>query len=148
MNNNRHFGKEFRQVSNLFARFAEANAVKEGVTFSQGRLLHYISLKKDGSIRQKDIENEFKIRGSSATEMLQKLEKNGFIERIEDKEDKRSKTIHITEKGEQAENRIFQTICMYENKIKEGISMEEIDFFFDIMSKLKANLENILEEDI
>ncbi|MDO5027233.1 MAG: MarR family transcriptional regulator [Tissierellia bacterium] len=147
-NNARHLGKELRQVLNLFARLAEARAVKMGITFSQGRLLHYISLKKDGSIRQKDIEYEFNIRGSSATEMLQKLEKNGYIERSEDEEDKRSKLIHITQKGRDTEKTIYQNIRSFEKQIRDGLSQEEVDLFFDVVEKIKTNLENILEEDI
>lgn len=145
---NKHFGKELRQVVNLFSRLVETKASKEGVIFVQGRLLHYISTKKNGSMCQKDIEKEFYIRGSSATEMLQKLEKNGFIERVEDENDKRSKRIHITNKGKEIEKKIFGSICEFEKDIKEGISQEEIEVFFNVIYKLKDNLQEILKEDI
>lgn len=145
---NKHFGKELRQVVNLFSRFVETKASEEGVTFVQGRFLHYISTKHEGGICQKDVEKEFNIRRSSATEMLQKLEKNGLIERIEDEEDKRSKRIHITEKGEKIENKIFGSICEFEKEIKKGISPEEIEVFFGVISKLKVNLQEFLKEDI
>lgn len=145
---NKHFGKELRQVVNLISRFVESKANEEGVTFVQGRFLHYISSKKQGSICQKDIEKEFDIRRSSATEMLQKLEKNGLIERIEDDKDKRSKRIHITDKGREIEKTIFGFICEFEKQIKKGISSEEINVFFEVISKIKLNLENVFKEEI
>lgn len=146
--NKKHIGKEMKQIFNLLSRFAESKANEEGVTFVQGRILHYIRFQGQGLICQKDIEKEFNIRGSSATEMLKKLEKYKLIERVEDENDKRSKNIHITANGAETEAKIFAGLCEFENAMKKGISEEEISIFHEVLDKLKDNLIEITEEGL
>lgn len=144
----KHIGREMRQVINLISRFVESKAIEEGVTFVQGRLLHFIRVQDQGLICQKDIEKEFNIRGSSATEMLKKLEKYKLIERVEDENDKRSKKIHITDKGIEVDQKIFAGLCKFEDTIKTGIDQEDLEVFFKVLDQLKNNLKNIKQEDI
>lgn len=144
----KHIGKEMKQVFNLLTRFLESKANEEGVTFVQGRLLHFIRVQDEGLICQKDIEKEFNIRGSSATEMLKKLEKYQLIERVEDENDKRSKKIHITEKGIELEKKIFSNLCEFEGKLREGISQDDLANFFEVLEILKNNLTKITKEDV
>ena len=51
-----------------------------GLTTMQNRILHYILMKSlERPVYQKDIEKEFRISKSTVTEVLQLMEKNGFI---------------------------------------------------------------------
>ena len=74
-------------------------------------VLHYIlfqSLKKD--IYQKDIEKEFQIRRSTATGILQLLEKNGFVIRETVEWDARLKKLVPTAKAEGVREEILSNI--------------------------------------
>ena len=75
-------GRLISMVSHQMKRQRRLPETESGLTNMQRLILHYIlfqSLERD--IYQKDIEREFKIRRSSATGILQLLEKHGFIRR-------------------------------------------------------------------
>ena len=65
-----------------------------GLTTMQNRVLHYILARTlENPVYQKDIEKEFKVSKSTVTEILQLMEKNGFIIRKSSKRDGRKKRI-------------------------------------------------------
>ena len=73
-------GRLINKISHQLKRQMCFHQEESELTNMQKRVLHYIlfqSLKKD--IYQKDIEKEFQIRRSTATGILQLLEKNGFL---------------------------------------------------------------------
>lgn len=56
-----------------------------GISGAQGNILNYILVESQNrSVYQKDIEQEFGLRPSTATETLKSLEKNGLIKRETD----------------------------------------------------------------
>ena len=61
-------------------------------------------------VYQKDIEEEFRIRKSTATGILQLMEKNGFISRESSKKDARLKRIVPTPKAEALRPEILEHI--------------------------------------
>ena len=75
-------GRLINMISHQLKRQMCFHEEESELTNMQKRVLHYIlfqSMNKD--IYQKDIEKEFKIRRSTASGILQLLEKNGFVTR-------------------------------------------------------------------
>ena len=143
-NQRRHIGRNIREVLNMFRRNIEYAANESGITVVQGRLLHYINVTgKNKEVYQKDIETEFNIRRSSASEMLQKLENKGLIVRLADPKDKRVKKIILTNRGEKLENTVFSQVCNYEKELVKDIPEENIDIFLEVLDSIKNNLEKI-----
>lgn len=142
----KHLGKELKEVLNLLKRNLEKSSTNLDISPGQGRILNYIKCQNDSDVYQKDIEEEFNIRSSSATQLLQKLEKKGMIVRVENKLDKRSKLIKITQAGSEASDEIFSYICRLEEDLIGGFSDEEIENFYATLEKMKVNLEKKLEE--
>ena len=52
------------------------------------------------------------------------------------------KKIVLTEKAVRLHNCIAEDIEKRENKLRKGLTDEEIEAFFSIIQKLKANMEN------
>ena len=66
----------------------------------QNRVLHYLLAHiPETPVYQKDIEREFRVSKSTVTEILQLMEKNGFIVRESSRRDGRMKRILPTEKS-------------------------------------------------
>lgn len=144
---NKYIGKEVKEFSNLLSRITELNSNEQGITFSQGRFLHFIKvLTMRGPLYQKDLEGELGIRPSSATEMTKKLEALSLIVRKDDERDKRSKVIDLTDKGREVEKAIFSRLCKLEKEMARGISTEDLQVFFDVLDRLKANLFELGKE--
>lgn len=143
MEDKKHIGFEINCVSHLLKREID-NAInekgKEKLTGIQGFVISYISRNSDKDIFQRDIENEFKIRRSTATAILQLMEKNGLIKREPFEKDQRLKKIALTEKSVKRNQLVTEEIEKLENKLYSGLSNREIDDFFKIMDKIKTNI--------
>lgn len=146
-------GKEFGSIMNLLKRHLSAfDANEDGAissqdnafTAKQGLVLGYIAKKncEGKDVFQKDIEKEFSIRRSTATGILQLLEKNGFVVRESVKEDARLKKLVLTEKAKQRQKRFVEYLDEITTIAFDGVSEEELQILESIMNKVKKNLED------
>lgn len=144
MCNNKHVGFQIRIVSNLIKRDIDnliTDKFNVNITRIQGWIIDYINRNKDKDIFQKDIEEEFSIRRSTATIILKSMEKNNLITRNSVNYDARLRKIELTEKAIDINKNFRNIIDEFEEKIIQGLSKEELDTFFDILEKIKMNLE-------
>ena len=120
-------GRLINKISHQLKRQMCFHQEESELTNMQKRVLHYIlfqSLKKD--IYQKDIEKEFQIRRSTATGILQLLEKNGFVIRETVEWDARLKKLVPTAKAEGVREEILSNIRYMETILKQGISQGDM----------------------
>ena len=68
-------------------------------SFERERVLDVIGNYEDG-VRQKTLTEELRINPSSVSEMITKLENDGYVKRTVDPTDKRATLIRLTELGE------------------------------------------------
>ena len=143
MNRKKHIGFEMRRISNLIKRNID-NAMSgkkfEKLTGMQGRVIGYLYHNMNKEIFQKDIENEFSIRRSTATAMLQTMEKHGHIKRVSVESDARLKRIILTETAKKRHKIFEREIERVENSVLESISPDEADTLFELLDKIKSNL--------
>ena len=133
-------GKVINKISNRLRRRSVALQEKLGMSGAQGNILNYILV--DGRKRpvyQKDIEKEFGLRPSTATEALKNLEAKGLICRISEKQDGRLKRIELTSKAEEIRHLITSEIAESENLLLKGITEEERRIFIEIGKKMLKN---------
>lgn len=90
-------------------------------TRGQGRILAMLKIQPE--IATKDLAYLLGIRQQSLNELLNKLEKNGYVERKPSKNDKRVMIVHLTEKGKQIHQpetdyqKIFD--CLLPNELQQ-----------------------------
>ena len=135
-------GKVINKISKRLRRRSVALQEKLGMSGAQGNILNYILV--DGRKRpvyQKDIEKEFGLRPSTATEALKNLEAKGLICRISEKQDGRLKRIELTSKAEEIRHLITSEIAESENLLLKGITEEERRIFIEIGKKMLKNLD-------
>ena len=80
----RMIGARIKSLSNLLKRQVDQSMSEIGIeplTGMQGRIVGYLGHHQDQDVFQRDIEEEFQIRRSTATGILQLLEKKGLLER-------------------------------------------------------------------
>ena len=129
-------------LSNQIKRQFDSSASKTGVTGVQGRVLHYLlGQPRKQEIFQKDLEEEFNLRRSSATGILQLMEKNGYIERVPVEYDARLKKIVVPPKGLEASAAVDADIRYVESKLQDGLTEEELEIFRRAAKKMLRNLQ-------
>lgn len=142
-------GLEIKMLSNMIKRSIddgrtdeEREAIKE-ITGVQGWIIGYTFEKsKTQDVFQKDIEKAFNIRRSTATGILQLMEKKGYIQREQVQHDARLKKLTLTPKAIELHHVIMKRITEVEDKLKSGLSEGEIMFFFEVMEKIRKNMES------
>lgn len=142
MQKRKDIGRIIAIVSNQIKREFDAREPKLPFTGVQGRLLHFILLESESrDLFQKDLEDEFNLRRSTATGILQLMEKNGLLRREGVDYDARLKKIIVTDKGLEMKNLAIESILTIENKLKHGIPDAELQAFFATITKMSKNLE-------
>ena len=91
---------QIRRVDNLIFRkinqFARANGVEQA-TPMHGWIIEYLYRHREEQVFQRDIEREFSITRSTVTNILQLMERKGYIERQSVPQDARLKRLILTE---------------------------------------------------
>ena len=137
----KHIGMEIRILANMISRcLNEIGFSKEhnNLTGPQGLVLGYLCEHQNKDIFQKDIELTFNIRRSR---LLQCLESNGYIERVNVGYDARLKQIVLTNKAYEFSNTLEAHIQKLEKILVKDLDEQEINDLIRLMSKIKKNLE-------
>lgn len=138
-----HLGFQIRTLSNLISRKINqmVSEKEETLTAHQSWILDYLTLHKDQEIMQRDIEKNFSIRRSTASHMLQLMEKNGYIQRVFVPDDARMKKLIITKKGMQAQKRMKDRLCRFEEIFQSNISQKDLEYLKQLLKQLEKNLQ-------
>ena len=120
----KNIGMSFKVISNQIRRVMDKR-LEHNITNIQMFILGYIyENQNDKDIYQKDIEKLLNIRRSTTTEILNVMEKNNFVKRIESSDDKRKKIITLSDKGKYYVGEFEKSIFIVETEILKGISNE------------------------
>lgn len=85
------------------------------------------------------------IRRSTATLILQLMEKNALLTREPVEYDARLKKLELTPKAIAIYERIREKSIEVEERLCRGLSEEEVAFFFSIMDEIRRNLEAVVK---
>lgn len=128
----------FRRVAQLMHRGHHHHGEK-----MRPAQVHVLFMLKDKAfVTQKELMDWLAIRSGSLSELLAKLEQQGFIVRMRDERDKRGFVVMITDQGK-------ALVCEYEQRRREkteslfsALSVEERRQLLGILSKLAVAWEN------
>ena len=140
MKGERHVGGEIRVLSNLIKRCMDDGMPPE-TTGMQGWIIGFLHRNEDRDMFQRDVEAEFNIRRSTATGILQLMEKNGFLLREPVAYDARLKKLVLTPKALAVHEGVISRIRATEARITKDVTPEELEQFFANTAKFRRNLE-------
>lgn len=137
----RSVGRYVGKLSNKIRRRLGAFSFRGEFSPAEGRALHFILAQPpQEELFQKDIEEEYGLRPSSATELLKKMEKDGLIRREATDYDARLKRIIASEKAMSYQARVVEDLTRLEEDLTRGISKEDMEVFFRVIEKMLDNL--------
>lgn len=138
----RDYGAWINMLAHKVKKRMNAIFADAGVTGVQSMVLHYILLHyEQGPVFQRDIEEAFELSRSTATGILQLLEKNGIIRRENMPEDGRLKNLIPTDKAKELDASIHSGIQKIEEMLTEDLSVGQLQLFAEIMHKMSDNLD-------
>ena len=127
------------KLSNKLRRKFDMLSSRREFSGSQGRTLQFL-LAQTEDVFQKDIEEEYSIRPSTATELLKQMEKNGLITREPVPYDNRLKRIAVTEKALAYKEQVIDELTALEETLIKDIPQEKLRIFFEVIEKMMDNL--------
>jgi DNA-binding MarR family transcriptional regulator len=145
MKERNEIGFKVRILANLIKRDVEKSKSELGIDLPKGIngwAISYFFDNSDKDIFQKDFENEFSIRRSTASNILKTMEQNGFITRESVLSDARLKKIVLTEKAINIHKSVLKSINEREERLRQNLSDQEIETFLKITDKLIKNMED------
>ncbi|MGT2666745.1 MarR family winged helix-turn-helix transcriptional regulator [Streptococcus rifensis] len=127
------------QMESINEELAKKNDVQH-LSGPQGHVLLYLSKHRGDEIFVKDIEKELKISKSVASNLVKRMVKNGFIEIIPSKVDRRYKQVVLTREGA---DKIQPLKTFHEEMIQQifqGISWDDMKVVYQVVNQLKENI--------
>lgn len=135
---------QMRRVSNLIFRkinyYSRLNGV-EDVTPMHGWILGYLYHRREESVFQRDIEREFSITRSTVTNILQLMERKGYIRRCGVPQDARLKRLVLTEEGARVHERTILSLHQTDDFVTGLLTAEENAELLRLLNKLREGLE-------
>lgn len=137
-------GKELREIQQLLHQRMEANRIhhSQQLTHVQVHVLLYIYKAQD-KVFQKDIEKHLKVRRSTASQILNILEREEYLLRKRIEADGRMKEIVITNKTLSLIDEMDKHIEKTEKMLVKDVSSEDLKVFFSVIDQIKRNLEEV-----
>src|SRR5215217_3705715 len=123
-----------KQLSRAFEReLAEAGG-------SQPVWLILLALKQQRWRTQQDLAAAVGIEGPTLTHHLDGLEKGGLIDRSRDPDDRRAVRVELTDAGDELFHRLAEAAIGFDQRLRAGISDEELDAFRTVLARLRENV--------
>lgn len=121
-----------------WGRFAKSTGLSMP-QFSVMMQLHY-----RGACGMSRISEGYDITPAAASQLVDKLVQSGWIQRVEDPNDRRAKLLNLTEKGRKLIQRGMEERYRWVNELTEKLTSEEqiqISAALDIMTRAASDLE-------
>lgn len=131
-------GRLVKQANNAMNQEMNSFAQRYGLTGMQMSIIDFLTHFPGNSCDQHQIENEFGIKRSTTTVLLQRMAKKNLIERHPLPEDRRQKVVTLTAEGKKLSSDVSAYITQYEEKLKADFSKQDI-------SKIKQFLLTMIE---
>lgn len=117
-----------RNIAHLMSNLQDRCLNLYGLSNQQARILMYLSkhnIRGQRNVKRKDLEKFLNLKGSSVTSLMNGLEKNGFLERVQSENDARRKELSLTDKAKQLVQQMDIIFQATDNQLQEGMSEEE-----------------------
>ena len=121
-------------------QFLAAKLRETGVPLTPEQFMLIDLLWNQGEMSQQELADMMQKDKNSVTSLVDAIERKGFVVRRQNKTDRRSNTLVLTEKAELLKPGAKEKGISILDKILEGISEEELRAFLTTLRKLSTNM--------
>ncbi|QQY78842.1 MarR family transcriptional regulator [Keratinibaculum paraultunense] len=104
-------------------------------------------LNQEDGLSQKELANKLKIKPSTITVMLKRMEKANLIVRKKDDKDQRVSRVYLTEKGKKVCEDTIKVVKQIERECFKDFTEEEKETLKSLFLKMKNNIIDAFEEE-
>ncbi len=103
----------------------------------------FVVLKENGdSMTQKELEDYLDLSKSTLSGVLKTMEKNGFVEKVPSKTDRRVMVVTLTDEGNEKYSLAMEKFLELDRIVFEGLDDEEMAVFAKVLEKIRSNISS------
>ncbi|MBS4539032.1 winged helix-turn-helix transcriptional regulator [Clostridium sp. D2Q-11] len=140
--NREHIGKYLGMIHRLHITLIDKRL--EPYDISHGQLFLLLAIYNKEGITQNDLCEMYKIDKAAVSKSIKKLIDEDFLIRERDNKDKRKQLLYLTNKAKNFEGEFRSVLQAIEEDSTKGLSMDELNSFFNVSNKIIDNLSNKL----
>ncbi|OPL08148.1 MAG: hypothetical protein AVO33_01825 [delta proteobacterium ML8_F1] len=146
MQNQETLGKTISHITRDLHRFFRYHAMDSDIGWGQLRIL--IILYHHDGITQDALGKELDLDKTTVTRTLQKMVAKELVFKKPNPQDHRSHLICLTQKARDLSKSIHQTKKKANQQLAKGLTPEELTTLCALLSKVKANAQEMIQEEI
>lgn len=123
-----------KQISEAFSRRLQ----KTGITRVQWIALYYVKTME--IISQRDLSNLMRVKDSSSGRLIERLERDGLLERQRNDIDRRVIYIQLTDKGDKLISDLIPIGDRFNEDLLKGIDEQELIIYEKVLQKMVSNI--------
>ncbi len=131
----------FMQVTRL--QFLRSHSLLENTGMYPGQPPFILALDRKNGQSQKELGETLGVKASTITVMTQRLEKNGIVERKQDKKDQRKSRIFLTDKGKEVCKELKTIHDQITDECFKGLTVDEKVIFRRLLMQIRDNLTEV-----
>ena len=131
----RYYGLLFKQLSLAFENNLQRAAAQHDLTSAQAGIVIYLD-EMDHPVNQRELEHYFKLSNPTVTGLMKRMESKGFIQRVANPGDARSKYIQLTPKALDVSSNVRAELLELEKNITQDLSKEEEKIFDELLMRI------------
>lgn len=138
--NSEHCARLIRQINCATEKRINNELRDADLTHAQICLAFALIEKENGCCSLKDLEKHLRVAQSTTLGIVKRSEEKGLVECFSDPEDRRSKSVRITQKGIDLCSQIQTNIRHTEEWLMAAFTEEERDTFRALLTKVRNDL--------
>lgn len=132
--------EKFDRLNRRMRRYFDSFFPEPTLSSIQALTLHYIIVESENrDVYPKDIEEFLEIKGSSVNNLINNLERNGYLRRESVSHDGRYKKLVLTEQTRSMQADISERVTTYMKGMFAGISEQDLLVFEAVISQMAKN---------
>jgi MarR family transcriptional regulator for hemolysin len=130
------------KVSRAFERALNEELTPHGITYRQWQVLGWLAL--EGELSQGELADKMQIEAPTLVRILDRMERDGWIERHPDESDRRKKFVRPTPRVEPIWEQILAAIRRVRARATEGMDPQVIALVRQTLVEMNDNLVAVL----
>ncbi len=136
------FGMQLAETSRIWRNKLDQRLKPLGLSQAKWVVLLHLSRCAE-DITQKELAQRVSIEGPTLVGLLDRLSADGLVERRESPTDRRSKTVHLTERGTSVIQQITRVARDLRNELFKGFDPDELQRCLQTLEQLKQRLDQL-----
>ena len=128
-------------VRKMDQRIADAGTGDDTLSGRNFWVLKYLKDHEGEAVYQRDLEQKFKVRRSTVSNMIDLMEQKGFLTRQPTSSDARLKRLALTGRGEELLREVTETTKKFEEEVRKSFSPQEYQNLMRLLETLCDTLE-------